>query len=65
MRSYRVKASRLGFAEDHTLLTLYATADAAVASRPIDLRRAAAAVHAYEMAVYARDEGASGTETDR
>ncbi|MBL7489988.1 hypothetical protein I6A60_35730 [Frankia sp. AgB1.9] len=67
LRAYRAKASRLGFAEDDTLLSLYATANAALTSRPVNRRRAEAAVHAYERAVHARDDGGSGARegTDR
>ncbi len=60
LRAYRVKASRLGLAEDAALLALYSAADAVLTTRPLDPRRAEEAIHAYEKAVHARGEAASG-----
>jgi hypothetical protein len=58
--AYRAKAARLGLAEDEQLTELYSRARELLWTAPCDLRRATAAVAAYQRAI--REHG---TGTDR
>lgn len=58
LRAYRVKASRLGHAEDAELARSYEQARELLWTSPCDLRRATVALTAYQRAVTSRAKGA-------
>ncbi len=68
LEAYKAKAARLGLAEDERLTELYQQARDLLWTAPCDLRRATAAVAAYQRAIRdRRDEprsGGSGGERD-
>ncbi|WP_019634869.1 hypothetical protein [Actinomadura atramentaria] len=55
--AYRMKAARLGHAEDADLAELHERARALLWSAPCDLRRATAALSGYQQAITARAKG--------
>ncbi|MFD0905937.1 hypothetical protein [Actinomadura sediminis] len=58
--AYRVKAARLGLAEDAGTAGLYERARALLWTSPCDLREATVALAEYQRAVSAREKGADG-----
>lgn len=58
LRAYRVKASRLGHAEDAELARSYQQARELLWTSPCDLRKATVALTAYQRAVTSRTKGA-------
>ncbi|WP_433331537.1 hypothetical protein [Spirillospora sp. CA-294931] len=56
LQAYQAKAGRLGLAEDETLTDLYAQARDLLWTAPCDLRRATAAVAAYQRAIKMDDK---------
>ncbi|MBE1534810.1 hypothetical protein [Actinomadura algeriensis] len=58
--AYRVKAARLGLAEDDGTTGLYEKARALLWTSPCDLREATVALSEFQRAVAAREKGADG-----
>ncbi|OLT24043.1 hypothetical protein BJF79_45530 [Actinomadura sp. CNU-125] len=58
--AYRVKAARLGLAEDDATAGLYEKARALLWTSPCDLREATVALSEFQRAVAAREKGADG-----
>ncbi|WP_125619611.1 hypothetical protein [Actinomadura sp. WAC 06369] len=58
--AYRMKAARLGLAEDGATAGLYERARALLWTSPCDLREATVALAEYQRAVSAREKGADG-----
>ncbi|RFU38686.1 hypothetical protein DZF91_26365, partial [Actinomadura logoneensis] len=56
--AYRVKAARLGLAEDADLLTIHERARELLWTSPCDLRAATVALSGYQQAVNSRTKGA-------
>ncbi|NVI86386.1 hypothetical protein HUX53_03615, partial [Actinomadura sp. BRA 177] len=58
LEAYRVKAARLGHAEDAELARIYEQARELLWTSPCDLRSATVALSGYQRAIMSRAEGA-------